>query len=104
MSDLYSNLHKKYSLSKTLRFELKPIGKTKENIEKNELIRNDEHWAISYKKVKKYCDEYHKIFIEKCMNNYKIDENLLDDFYILYKKDKKNSLKLIKNFKKHIKK
>ncbi len=31
----FNDFNKLYSLSKTLRFELKPIGKTRENIEKN---------------------------------------------------------------------
>ena len=32
-----------YQLSKTLRFELKPIGKTLEHIESNGLLEQDEH-------------------------------------------------------------
>ncbi len=87
--NLYSNLHKKYSLSKTLRFELKPIGKTKENIEKNNLLKKDEYRAVAYKNVKKYCDEYHKYFIENCMMNFRLTDELLNRYYLLFNKNTK---------------
>ena len=41
-----------YSLSKTLRFELKPIGNTLRHIEAKGLITQDEQRAEEYKKVK----------------------------------------------------
>ena len=53
-----------YPVSKTLRFELQPIGKTKENIEKHGILQRDEQRAEDYKKVKKLIDEYHKNFIK----------------------------------------
>ena len=49
-----------YSLSKTLRFELKPVGKTLEHIESKGLIAQDEKRAEEYKKVKNIIDDYHK--------------------------------------------
>lgn len=54
-----------YPVSKTLRFELKPIGRTLEWIEKNGLLEQDEHRAASYKVVKRLIDHYHKHFIEE---------------------------------------
>lgn len=51
-----------YSLQKTLRFELKPVGKTIEHINNNELLQRDEHRAESYIKAKAIIDEYHKDF------------------------------------------
>ena len=59
-----------YSLSKSLRFELKPIGKTLENIEKNGILERDNQRAVGYMAIKKVIDEYHKAFIERTMNNY----------------------------------
>ena len=88
MSNLYSNLHKLYPVQKTLRFELIPQGKTKENMEKKGIIREDEHRAKIYNKVKKYCDEYHKIFIEDCLKDIKLDN--LNRYYELYSIDKKD--------------
>lgn len=70
MSNLYSNLHNLYGVSKTLRFELKPIGKTQENFE-DHILQSDQERMERFKKVKLYCDEVHKEFIEKCLK--KID-------------------------------
>ena len=41
-----------YSLSKTLRFELKPIGKTLEHIEQKGLLTQDEQRAEEYELMK----------------------------------------------------
>ena len=46
-----------YSLSKTLRFELIPKGKTLENIEKNNFLQQDSDRAEKYKEVKKKIDD-----------------------------------------------
>jgi len=73
-----------YSLSKTLRFELRPIGKTKENIEKNGILERDNERAIAYKAVKKVIDEYHKFFIEWMLDNFKLDKDSLNSFNDLY--------------------
>ena len=79
-----------YQISKTLRFELKPIGKTLEHILKNGILDNDEHRADSYKKVKKIIDEYHKAFIERALSNFKLkygDEgqnDSLSEYYMFY--------------------
>lgn len=58
-----------YSLSKTLRFELRPVGKTKENMKIKGLLSEDEHRAKSYKQVKKIADDYHRKFIENALKN-----------------------------------
>ena len=42
-----------YPISKTLRFELKPIGKTLEHIQRNKLLEYDAVRADDYVKVKK---------------------------------------------------
>ena len=50
------NFVNKYSLSKTLRFELIPQGKTKEYIDAKGLLKQDADRADSYQKVKKKKD------------------------------------------------
>ena len=40
-----------YPISKTLRFELKPIGKTLEHIQRNKLLEHDAVRADDYVKV-----------------------------------------------------
>jgi len=72
-----------YPVSKTLRFELIPQGKTLEYIEKNGLLAQDEHRAESYINVKKIIDEYHKEFISKSLDGLKLD--LLEDYSLCYR-------------------
>ncbi len=62
----------KFQLSKTLRFELRPVGKTLENIKKKGLITKDQERAVSYQKMKKTIDGFHKYFIELAMRDTKI--------------------------------
>ena len=92
MSNLYSNLVNKYPVQKTLRFELKPVGKTLENIEKKGYIAEGEKRAKDYKIVKKAIDRYHKKFIEDTLRNVKLEG--LDGYMELYCKrnrtDKEN--------------
>lgn len=78
-----------YPLSKTLRFELRPIGKTKENIISAGILEEDNHRAESYKEVKKIIDEYHKGFIERVLKNLDLDKGALQAFYECYKKSTK---------------
>ena len=97
-----------FSLSKTLRFELKPVGKTRENIEKKGLLAEDEKRAESYKKVKKLIDEYHKTFIEKALSNLTEKEKdefrkLLDKYFEYYNGNKKDDLvNCVTELRKHI--
>ena len=82
-----------YPVSKTLRFELKPIGKTQENIEKNGILFTDIKRAEDYKEVKKLIDEYHKFFINKVLAGFSFSDGLLDSFESSYKssEDSKDS-------------
>ena len=58
-----------YPLSKTLRFEAKPVGATLRNFVSNGLLERDEHRAQSYVSVKRLIDEYHKFFIDNALAN-----------------------------------
>lgn len=60
----------RYSLSKTLRFSLLPVGKTEENFDKKLLLEQDEKLAAEYEKVKKYIDRYHKSFIDTSLSQF----------------------------------
>lgn len=68
----YSTLTHCYSLSKTLRNELIPVGKTLEYIKVNEILLRDKKRSDDYKKVKLLLDEYHKAFIARTLNNAKL--------------------------------
>lgn len=98
MSNLYNSLHNFYPVQKTLKFELIPQGKTKENMEREGILKTDQHRAAVYKKVKKYCDEYHKVFIDRCLKDLQLKE--LERYYELYSltnkdDEKKEELKKI---------
>lgn len=68
MDKKFEDFKRLYPLSKTLRFEAKPIGSTLDNIIKSGLLDEDEHRAVSYVKVKKLIDEYHKSFIDRVLD------------------------------------
>lgn len=103
-----------YSLSKTLRFELKPIGKTLEHIETKGIISQDEERAEEYEKVKEIIDRYHKQFIRMCLSDFKLklesDENndSLEEYLELASKTKRdekddtNFTKVKENLRKQI--
>ena len=62
-----------YPVSKTLRFELRPIGKTQEWIEKNKVLESDEQKAENYPKVKALIDKYHKVCIRESLRGIHLD-------------------------------
>lgn len=79
-----------YQLSKTLRFELKPIGETLKHFNESGILDQDEHRAESYKKVKKLIDRYHKEFMEEALRDFvfQMDDegknNSLSEYFFLY--------------------
>ena len=54
-----------YKLSQTLKFELKPVGSTAENLGKSGLLEQDFKRADDYPAMKCFLDEQHKKFLEK---------------------------------------
>ena len=93
-----------YQLSKTLRFEARPIGSTLKHIIENGLLEEDEHRAQSYVKVKKLIDEYHKAFIDRVLNEgcltieNKGNKDSLEEYYESYM-SKSNDENVSKTFK-----
>ncbi len=81
-----------YSLSKTLRFELIPQGRTQEYIEANGILSEDEERAKNYKVVKKVIDEYHKQFMERALKTLELDK--LKEYYDLSIMQQKNEKSL----------
>lgn len=72
-----------YSLSKTLRFELKPVGATLSHIEEKGLIVQDTQRADEYKKVKEIIDRYHKRFISMCLSGCELKMETLEQYVAL---------------------
>ena len=62
-----------YQVSETLTFELRPVGKTGENLKNSGLLEQDLKRAEDYPEVKKFLDEQHKQFLEKVLSEIDID-------------------------------
>ena len=105
---IWDGFTNKFKLSKTLRFELKPVGKTNELIrqikdEKDfklplaDLILEDKTRSDEYKKVKKLIDNLHRDFLKFSLSDEHISENQkeklkkgIESFYQKYKANKKD--------------
>ena len=98
MSNLLADFTNQYQLSKTLRFELKPVGKTAEWIEKHDIIgvKDDELFgkdvekAKHYKYAKRLLDAMHRLFIEDALalfRNPEFSQPLESKFKVLQTQD-----------------
>jgi len=67
MSSLLSEFTSLYGLSKTLRFELKPVGKTKEYLSKDDFFKEDTSKADSYSLMKQLLDGLHRDYINEAL-------------------------------------
>ncbi len=77
----------RYSLSKTLRFSLIPVGKTENNFNQKLLLEKDKQRAEDYEKVKDYIDRFHINYIESVLVNAKVEN--VGDYADLYWKNNK---------------
>lgn len=89
---------KKYSLSKTLRFELKPIWKTQEMLDENKVFQTDKIIKDKYIKTKPFFDQLHRDFIKESLEW--IDISGLNNFYENWKAYRKDRKWNEKNYKK----
>ena len=92
-ASLFSNFTNLYSLSKTLRFELKPVGDTQKILDQNHVFDDDEKIAKNYKEAKKWFNKVHREFIDASLKQTTISNNLLED----YEKKWKLPLRIHKN-------
>jgi CRISPR-associated protein Cpf1 len=72
-TNLLSTFTDRYKLSKTLRFELIPQGKTQYWIDQKKFIEKDKQRAENAKSVKIFIDDYHRWFIADVLKDAKID-------------------------------
>lgn len=84
--DTFTNL---YSLSKTLRFELKPVGKTQEMLEKNNVFEKDQTIDDSYNQAKFYFDTLHQKFIDSALVFEKVSNLEFNNFADFLEKQNK---------------
>lgn len=93
MSSIYSKFTNIYSLSKTLRFELKPVGNTEKMLEENNVFRADKEREEAYIKTKPYLDRLHRTFIKEALEGQKLTG--LEEYSVIYSKyqnDKKDKV------------
>ncbi|MBO5423037.1 MAG: type V CRISPR-associated protein Cas12a/Cpf1, partial [Fibrobacteraceae bacterium] len=84
-----------YSVSKTLCFELKPIGKTLENISTGKFLESDKKKSEDYKDAKKIIDNYHCYFIDDVLKTLSLNwENLAKEINE-YRKSKSDDANLL---------
>lgn len=87
---LFTDFTCQYPLSKTLRFELKPLGKTLAYIHAKNFLQKDATLADSYQKIKPILDEYHRDFIELALKNTHLTQlSNFQDTYLALKQNKK---------------
>lgn len=64
----------KFSLMKTLKFSLIPIGNTERNFNDMKLLEEDKIRAANYETMKRIMDRYHKAFIERVMSGFHFND------------------------------
>lgn len=79
MKRYFNEFTNKYALSKTLMFELKPVGKTQQMLEENKVFAVD--WAIQdkYKRTRPYINRLHRKFIRESLSG--ISFIALDEYW-----------------------
>lgn len=77
--DNYREFTGLYPVQKTIRFELKPQGRTMEHLNSSNFFEEDRERAENYKILKKIIDNYHKKFIDECLSELSLDWNPLKE-------------------------
>ncbi len=70
----YESFTNLYSLQKTLRFKLLPVGKTADHFKEDGLLEKEKRRVESYSKVKEYLDCYYKKYIDKVLSKVQLDD------------------------------
>lgn len=94
--DQFTNL---YSLSKTLRFELKPVGRTQQMIKEAKVFEKDETIQKKYEATKPYFDRLHREFVKESLKDICLS-GLSDEYFQMFKKWKIDKKTYEKEFQK----
>ncbi len=100
----FSKLVNLYPLTKTLRFELKPVGDTQRFLEEDNVFQIDKVILDKYLKTKLYFDRLHRDFVQDALKDFTFS-NLVEYEKVLrsHISDRKNA-KLKKELEKEVKK
>ncbi len=94
MKSIFEGLTNQYALSKTLRFELRPVLNTKQMLVDNKIIEEDGIRKEKYEKAKFYFNRLHREFTAEALNDIRFDD--LHEYFSTFqvwqqnKKDKKS--------------
>ncbi|WP_027407524.1 type V CRISPR-associated protein Cas12a/Cpf1 [Anaerovibrio sp. RM50] len=75
-----------YPVSKTLRFEARPVPETKKWLESDQcsVLFNDQKRNEYYGVLKELLDDYYRAYIEDALTSFTLDKALLENAYDLY--------------------
>jgi len=95
-----------YSLSKTLRFELKPVGETQQMLLDENVFQKDKLIRDKYQKTKRFFDKLHREFVGEALAGLDLDYKNYFDALKIFKKDKKDkdAIKNLENAEKSLRK
>lgn len=95
---IFDDFTNKYSLSKTLRFELRPVNERSEcfvidqsNESLKEVLKEDEQRAENYKKIKHLIDDMHRNFIDEVLSGDFLSASDIEKAFREYEKFKASS-------------
>ena len=80
----FKNFTNLYELSKTLRFELRPVGETTKMLKENKVFDIDENIKKKYEATKPFFDRLHRKFVKEALSNIALEG--LSDYLETYKK------------------
>ncbi len=104
-NSIFASFTNQYSLSKTLRFELRPVGNTEKMLEDTKVFEKDETIQKKYKATKPYFDRLHREFVQEALLGAALSN--LSGYLEIYKKwknDKKANEKALQNKEKELRK
>ncbi len=90
MNNMFKEFTKIYSVDKTLRFRLKPVGKTDAHIQRKDLLQEDEKLAEKYKQAKNIIDEYYKQLVDSKLESFSFNRYSIEKFCNIYHNLKNN--------------
>ena len=93
---LYDGFTNLQTMSKTLRFELQPVGNTQDIIDEQEMLKEDFERSEYYPMVKRMIDDEHKKFIDAALAHFHFSDRLKEyaEVYETQDKDSTRSKKL----------
>jgi hypothetical protein len=93
--EVFTNI---YPISKTLRFELKPIENTENMLKQDNIIEIDKNRRDSYIRIKPYLDDLHRCFIKESLSEKGLKD--LGNYFEIYKEYRSNKKKYLEDKKK----